>query len=108
MMLDRHNNGEKYDFAVRQPDDTFQVPDIGELDATQFDNFIAGFAAGYMQGENLLKWVYCAVGAFRIGRHDDSSLRYLGDNMASWNAIGVGFQCGCSLGDYNNRGAPGL
>ena len=89
-------------YSQTAPDDTFQVPGLAKLGATDFGNFIAGFGAGY-QGHASTYIAVRAAGCFygtmesMLGEDEHAAeLRYLGDNATSVMFIDIGAGYGAS------------
>jgi len=90
LMADLHRGGGVFDF-VSSPDmyeDTFTLDGYGTMDAAQFGNFIAGYAAGVLD-DPLAYWLVRAtgsmygLGAGLWGHAPPGEWQYFGDNADS-------------------------
>ena len=101
-MAQKHCGACDYDFWSVAPYDTFAVRDLGVLEPAQFGNYIAGFAAGYLDDVGAYWLVrgagsFFGFGAYLNGTAPPGEWQYLGDNYDSVLHIDLGVLAGWEL-----------
>jgi RHS repeat-associated protein len=113
IMYAKHSSGGTYDFAVNAPSQSWDVPGIGILQAPDFGNYIAGYAAGSIN-DPLAYWLTrgagCFYGSFEVVVRNPApdprggpSWKYLGDDAASVQYIDQGYSAGLPRGGFGTN-----